>query len=124
MPRHPKHQEFLLSPNPYPVPQSNRTLTIVSWGITLLVSTLPDIVWVTLAGITPVWLTFAKMGLLLSFALAACIWRPLRPLRNYCIVLFAFFGLSELRPHINFTSSVVQAVFGASVFDVRMQAEQ
>jgi hypothetical protein len=113
-----------LTSNPYPVPQSNRTLTGLAWGITLLVSTLPDIVWIKLAGSTPIWLTFAKMGLLLVLALTALIWRPIRPLRNYCMVLFAFFGLSELRPHINFTLPAVQAVFGSSVFDVRMQAEQ
>jgi hypothetical protein len=96
----------------------------LAWGITLLVSTLPDIVWIKLAGSTPIWLTFAKMGLLLVLALTALIWRPIRPLRNYCMVLFAFFGLSELRPHINFTLPAVQAVFGSNVFDVRMQAEQ
>jgi hypothetical protein len=124
MARHSKRLEVLLSSNPYPIPQSNRTLTGLAWGITLLVSTLPDIAWVKLAGSTPVWLTFAKMGLLLVLALTAFTWRPLRPLRNYCLVLFAFFGLSELRPHINFTLPAVQAVFGSSVFDVRMQAEQ
>lgn len=113
-----------MSSNPYPIPQSNRTLTGLAWGITLLVSTLPDIAWVKLAGNMPVWITFAKMGLLLVLALTAFIWRPLRPLRNYFIVLLAFFGLSELRPHINFALPAMQAVFGSSVFDVRMQAEQ
>lgn len=110
--------------NPYPVPQSNRTLTGLAWGITLLVSTLPDIVWIKLAGSTPIWLTFGKMGLLLVLALAAFIWRPLRPVRNYFVVMFAFFGLSDLRPHLNFTLPVVQSVLGGSRFDVRMQAEQ
>jgi hypothetical protein len=113
-----------LTSNPYPVPQSNPSLAGLAWGITLLVSTLADIAWIKLTGSTPVWLTFAKMGLLLVLALTAFIWRPLRPLRNYCMVLFAFFGLSELRPHINFTLPAVQAAFGSSVFDVRMQAEQ
>ena len=113
-----------MTSNPYPVPQSNRSLTGLAWGITLLVSTLAEIVWIKLAGSTPVWLPFAKMGLLLVLALTGIIWRPLRPLRNYCMVLFAFFGLSELRPHINFTLPAVQAAFGSSVFDVRMQAEQ
>jgi len=113
-----------LASNPYPVPQSNRTLTALAWGITLLASTLPNILWIKLAGSTPIWLTCAKMGLLLVLALTAFLWRPIRPLRNYCIVLLAFFGLSELRPHINFTVPAMQAVFGSSVFDVRMQAEQ
>lgn len=113
-----------MSSNPYPVLQSNRPLTGLAWGITLLVSTLPDIAWVELTGHTPAWLTFAKMGLLLILALTAFVWEPLRPLRDYFVVMFAFFGLSELRPHLNFTLPVVQAVFGSSRFDVRMQAEQ
>jgi hypothetical protein len=122
----PKHLEvFLVSnSNPYRLPQSNRTLTGLAWGITLLVSTLPDIAWVELAGRTPAWLTFAKMGLLLLLALTAFVWRPLRPLRNFFVVMLAFFGLTELRPHVNFSLPAVQAVFSGSGFDVRMQAEQ
>lgn len=122
--QHPKHLEVFLSSNPYPIPLSNRALTALAWGVTLLASTLPDIAWVKLAGSTPVWLTFAKMGLLLILALAAFIWRPLSPLRNYVIAMFVFFGLSELRPRINFTLPALQALSGGSVFDVRMQAEQ
>lgn len=113
-----------MASNPYPVPQSNRPLTALAWGITLLVSTLPDIAWMELAGRPPAWLPFAKMGLLLSLALMAFSWGLLRPLRNFFLVMLAFFGLAELRPLINFTLPAVQAVFGGSVFDVRMQAEQ
>ena len=36
----------------------------------------------------------------------------------------AFFGLQILRPHINFTIPALQNLFGANVFDLRMQAEQ
>jgi hypothetical protein len=114
----------ILSLNPYPVPQGNRTLTNLAWAITLLVSTLPDILWVKLAGSTPEWLTFAKMSLLLFVALSAFVWMPLRPLLNYCLALFVFFGLSELRPQIDFNVVAVQAIFGSNVFDMRMQAEQ
>ncbi len=64
------------------------------------------------------------MGLLLVLGATACVWRPLRPLRGFFIALFAFFGLSELRPRIDFTLPALQALFGSSVFDVRMQAEQ
>jgi len=110
--------------NPYPVLQSNRRLTGLAWGITVLVSSLPDIAWVELTGSTPVWLVFAKMGVLIFLALISFLWVPLRPLRNYFIALFAFFGLSELRLRVNFTWPALQAVFGGSVFDVRMQAEQ
>lgn len=53
--------------NPYPVPQSDRALTALAWGITFLASTLPDIACVKLAGNVPVWLVHAKMGLLLAW---------------------------------------------------------
>jgi len=110
--------------SPYPVAQSGRNLTILAWTVTILISALPDAAWVELTGSSPAWLAFTKMGLLLILALAAFFWNPLRPLRNYFIVMLAFFGLSELRLNINFAVPTVQALFGNSVFDVRMQAEQ
>jgi membrane protease YdiL (CAAX protease family) len=104
--------------------KSNRNLTILAWGATILISTLPDIALDKFAGGIPAWLTFAKMGLLLLLGLAAFIWKPLRPLRHYFIVMFAFFGLFELLPLVNFTWPALQGLFGHNVFDVRMQAEQ
>ena len=113
-----------MSSNPYPVPQSNRNLTTLAWAVTILISVLPDIAWLELTGAIPAWLTFAKMGLLLTLALAAFIWRPLRPLRNFFIAMFAFFGLFELIAGMNFTIPALQRLFGNTVFDDRMQAEQ
>ena len=107
-----------------PAPYSQRALIRLAWGVTLLVSALPDIAWVELTGGRPDWLPWAKIGLLLALTLTAVSWRPLRPLRHYFIVLAAFFGLAELRPQINFTVPGLQAFFGNSVFDARMQAEQ
>jgi Type II CAAX prenyl endopeptidase Rce1-like len=99
-------------------------LTILAWVGTILISTLPDIILVELTGGVPTWLTFVKMGLLLVLGLMAFVWKPLRPLRNYFIAMFVFFGLSELRLRLNFTWAALQALFGSSIFDVRMQAEQ
>lgn len=113
-----------MSANPYPVPQTSRALTRVAWGVVLLVSTLPDIAWNELTGSLPGWLTYAKFGLLLGFAVAGFILKPLRPLRNFFLVMAAFFGLALLRPLIDFTIPALQSLFGNSVFDARMQAEQ
>lgn len=113
-----------MSSNPYPVPKSNHNLTTLAWIVTILVSALPDIAWIELAKGDPAWLTFTKMGLLLVLALATFIWKPLRPLRNFLIAMFAFFGLFQLSLHINFALPALQALFGGSAFDVRMQAEQ
>jgi hypothetical protein len=109
---------------PYPYLQSSRALTGIAWGVTVLVSTLPDIGTIQLTGAIPAWLPYVKMGLLLILCLAAFIWKALRPLRNFLIALFVFFGLSYLRPRIDFTFPPLQALFGGSVFDMRMQAEQ
>ncbi|MCA9872144.1 MAG: hypothetical protein KC441_00755 [Anaerolineales bacterium] len=32
--------------NPYLIPQSSHRLTMLAWGAVLLVSTLPDILWI------------------------------------------------------------------------------
>jgi hypothetical protein len=103
---------------------SKRALTGIAWGVTVLVSSIPDILWLQLTGGIPSWLTYLKMGLLLVFVFVAWIWKPLRPLRNFFIVMFAFFGLTELRLRIDFSWSGLQNLFGNSLFDQRMQAEQ
>ena len=114
----------MLTINPYPIPRTSRGLTFLAWATTILVSALPDILWFSQLGARPAWMAFFKMGLLLGLALAASFWKPLRPLRNFFIALFAFFGLFELLLRLNFSIPGLQALFGGSVFDVRMQAEQ
>ncbi len=99
-------------------------MTNLAWVAVILVSTLPDIIFDKWMGGVPVWLTWAKMVLLLGFCLSALVWKRLRPLRNFFIAMFAFFGLSWLRLQINFTWPALQALFGGSGFDMRMQAEQ
>ncbi len=118
------NQSARLVESPYLVQQHNRESTILAWVVTLLISTLPDIAWIEMTGSTPPWLTGAKMGLLLILGVSAFIWKPIRPLRNFFLVMFAFFGLMELRLRFNFTFAPLQALFGHSVFDERMQAEQ
>ena len=110
--------------NPYPIPRSSHTLTIVAWATIISISVLPDILFVTLTGGTPAGLAFAKMGLLLLLVLSSWLLKQLRPLNNYFIMLFAFLGLSELRQRVDFTFPAIQTLFGNSVFDARMQSEQ
>ena len=109
-----------------PLPAAKRVprLTVVAWLVTILISTVPDILWTELGAgdVTP--LTWAKIGLLLVLTLVSVAWRPLRPLRNYFVVMLAFFGLFQLMQRLDFTWSPLQRLFGGSVFDARMQAEQ
>ncbi|MBA3468223.1 MAG: CPBP family intramembrane metalloprotease [Herpetosiphonaceae bacterium] len=120
----PQPRSPAMAANLYPIPQRNRILTSLAWGTTLLVSALPDIIWAELIGSPPAGLVLARLALLVGLALTALMWRPLRPLRNYFLVLLAFFGLAELRPRLNFRLPALQSLFGGNVFDMRMQAEQ
>ncbi len=113
-----------MSTNSYRHPQENRTFAILAWIVTILISTLPDILFDKLTNGVPPWLTFGKMGLLLGLIVVAFVSKSLRPLRNYFIVMFAFFGLFELRSLIDFTLPPLQTLFGSNIFDNRMQPEQ
>ena len=109
---------------PFPVQQSGRKLTIVAWVVTVLISVVPDIFWSRLAHAPSIWLNHAKMILLVVLALTALFWKPLRPLRNFFVAMFAFFVLFDLRLHFSFTWPALQDLFGKNAFDIRMQAEQ
>lgn len=104
--------------------KDNQQLTTLAWIITLIISALPDILWVEITGSVPSWLVYAKIGILAGMGFAALRFKPFRPLLNFSTVMIAFFALFELVPHINFTLPFLQNLFGANVFDQRMQAEQ
>lgn len=110
--------------NPFPVPQRHRYLTLLAWIITFLVSAAPDILLHKVIGNVPSWLVYAKAGILLVLFSAALLWKALRPLGRFFLVMFAFFALAEMRTRLNFTWAGLQSLFGASAFDLRMQAEQ
>jgi hypothetical protein len=90
----------------------------------LLISTLPDAAFNELTGSIPAWLIYGKMSVVGGLALIAFFWKTLRPLRNFFLVMLAFFGLGLLRLRIDFTLPFLQNLFGGTVFDARMQAEQ
>jgi hypothetical protein len=103
---------------------ANRRLSLVAWGTMVFISVVPEIAALTFAGGIPAWLPWAKMGLMLCLGLAALAWQPLRPLRDFFFVMLAFFALPVLGGRIDFTSHPFQSLFGATVFDARMQPEQ
>ncbi len=100
----------------YPVQRSSRNLTITAWATTLLVSALPNILWNELTGGIPDWLVTLKMGFLLGMGLAAWFWSPLRPLRNFFVILFAVFGLAQLGARIDFSIPALQGAFWQQCF--------
>jgi hypothetical protein len=104
--------------------QNNRSLIIFAWIIVALISALPDIAFSEITGSVPAWMLAAKLILLGVLAVASYFYKPIKPLHNYFLIMIAFFGLLELSSRINFTIPFLQNIFGANVFDQRMQAEQ
>ena len=63
------------------------SLTVVAWLIALLVSTLPNAVWQSLAGTAPSCLLWVKVGLLVVLIILTFGWERIRPLRLFFLML-------------------------------------
>ena len=80
---------------------SDRLALILSaWGLILLISNLPDVLWTAVTGEIPGWLFWAKVGIL-GAALALCwLWKRLRPLWQFALVMLVFFLALEVTARI------------------------
>ncbi len=56
-------------------------------GATLLVSTLPNIIWQETTGSSTGWLLWVKLALLGLLILGSTLWTVIRPLRSYFVIL-------------------------------------
>jgi membrane protease YdiL (CAAX protease family) len=74
---------------------SKTMITIIAWAVILVASLLPQILFRELTGSIPGWVFWAKVGLLGSGLLVSLVWRKLRPLGLFFLVLLAFFVLSR-----------------------------
>lgn len=77
-----------------PVLQSSldkRWLIIFAWLSILSISDLPDIISNWLSGQVPQWLFYSKVGFLVLFLGLCILWRKIRPLRPYAIIMLVFF---------------------------------
>ena len=77
-------------------PTSDRFLIILAWVIMLSVSLLSNVLLHELAGGTPPWLGWAKIGLLGALVAATFFWDALRPLRHFILILLAIFVSEEV----------------------------
>jgi membrane protease YdiL (CAAX protease family) len=73
-----------------------RTITLLAWIVTLLVSELPDILYYELGGAAPLWLLWVKLALLAVVIGLGWLWKPIRALRPYFIMLLALAMLMKL----------------------------
>jgi hypothetical protein len=59
----------------------------LAWGVTLLVSILPDIVLREVVHKPADWLLWGKIGATAFFVAGTFVWKPIRPLRGFFVVL-------------------------------------
>lgn len=76
-----------------PVIHSPASLIAIAWVVTLLASSLVDILWFELTGAVPSWLLWAKLILLGGLILLSGLWKPIKALRPYFIMLLAIMAL-------------------------------
>ncbi|MCU0523125.1 MAG: CPBP family intramembrane metalloprotease [Anaerolineae bacterium] len=61
----------------------------LAWTVALLASSLGDIVAYELTGGVPLWLSWAKAGLLVALITLGSFWRAIKPLRPFFVILLA-----------------------------------
>lgn len=107
-----------------PAPTGSRRLLRLAWPVTLLVSTVPAIAFTELTGSVPGWVLLAQVAVAAGLLLAALLVPAVRPLRDVAVVMLALIVLLQGLPRVDLTLRPLQAVFGGTAFDERMQAEQ
>jgi hypothetical protein len=65
----------------------------IAWIVTLLVSSLGDILWHELFGAVPMWLLWGKVFLLGALILLSFLWNPIKALRPFFVMLAAITSL-------------------------------
>ncbi len=73
-----------------------RIIWIVAWAAMLLVSDLPDILLTWLGAGIPSWIYWAKIGFLALFLGLTLLWRAIRPLWQYALILLTLFLALQL----------------------------
>ena len=107
-----------------PPPTRSRPLLRVAWPVVLLLSTVPAIAVTELTGSVPAWLPVAQVAVAAGLLLATLVVPAVRPLRAVAVVMLALIVLLQALPRVDLTLGPLQAVFGGTAFDERMQAEQ
>lgn len=78
----------------------NLSLTLSAWGLILLISDLPDVIWNSLFGDVPAWLFWIKVGLLGAALIICLLWTRFRPLWPFASVMLVFYLMLELTARI------------------------
>lgn len=102
-------------------------LAPLAWATMLLVSILPNIIFQEIFSLNTTWLIWVKVGLLVIFTVVSVIWQPIRPLRNYFIILLAIFFLEDIVSRVTALSfwqnwfGSADAAFTTSMFGTQLK---
>lgn len=66
-------------------------LLLTTWGLILLISNLPDVLWTALTGEIPGWLFWGKIGVLGAALVLCLLSKRLRPLWQFASVMLVFY---------------------------------
>jgi membrane protease YdiL (CAAX protease family) len=95
------------------IPRKKSLLILVAWVSMLLISDLPNILLTWILGQEPEWLIFVKVGVL-GILLGIClIWKAIKPLWQYALVMLVLFIASGSSARLGNTSWW-QNLFGGS----------
>ncbi|HWQ46246.1 MAG TPA: hypothetical protein VN376_05230, partial [Longilinea sp.] len=92
---------------------TSRAITWIAWVSMLCVSTLPDILLREFFDIRLGWLIWAKLALLVALGLLGFLWRPLRSLQSYYLILVVLFT-AEWASGLLAGTALWQSWFGGS----------
>ncbi len=77
-----------------------RFLTLTAWTVMFLVSMLTDALLHEFGSGIPAWLIWAKSGLLATLAVTAILYKPLRLLRNFALIMLVILFSQELVAYV------------------------
>lgn len=75
-------------------------LILFAWGLILLISDLPDVLWNAVTGEVPGWLFWGKIGALGAVLALCLLWKRLRPLWQFASVMLVFYLALEITGRI------------------------
>ncbi|MCB2210296.1 CPBP family intramembrane metalloprotease [bacterium] len=81
-----------------------RQTILFAWITTLLISTLPNILWQEFIGSPGIWLLWSKIILLALLIALSFLWAPARELRVYFLLVLLLFALEEIASRLGATA--------------------
>jgi membrane protease YdiL (CAAX protease family) len=94
-------------------PARHSALPLVAWITLLVASLLPNILTYELTGTIPNWLVWAKPAAVAALIGTTLVWKQVRPLRNFFLILLALYGAEQL-PVVLETTTSWRAWFGGT----------